>query len=364
MITVHADRLNALLVEVFEASGCSTDEAVRIATSLVDANLAGHDSHGVVRTQRYVEWLGSGVQRAGQTIEIVIDGGAFAVVDGRYGMGQWIGPQAVRLGIDRASAHGVSIIALRHAGHLGRIGEWAEMAAVAGLVSIHFVNVSSSRLVAPFGGVDRRMSTNPVCIGVPRGDGLPPVLLDFATSVVAEGKVLVALNGGPPVPDGSLIGADGVMTNDPSVLYGTVRPDQFPNPMAGAGALRAMGEHKGSGLSVMCELLAGALTGSGAAGPGDHPFCNGMLSIYLSPGRLTGGESDAFVAEVDAYVEWLKTATPAAGVSEVLAPGEPEQRKRAHRLAHGIELADDTWSSIVTAAGVVGVPVDESRLRV
>ena len=355
MKLVRAEVVQPLLADVFAAAGCSRDEAERVAASLVDANLRGHDSHGVVRTQRYVEWLAAGVQHADRSVDVVIDGGVFVVLEGNHGMGQSIGPQAVREGIGRAQQHGVAIVALRHSGHLGRIGEWAEMAAAAGLVSLHFVNVASSRLVAPFGGVNRRMGTNPVCIGVPCGPDRPPVVLDFATSVVAEGKALVAFNGGPALPEGSLIGGDGMLTSDPRALYGDVPTGALPTGMGGKGALRAMGEHKGSGLSVMCELLAGALVGSGTCGPKVEPFCNGMLSVYLSPDHLTGGETVHFHDEVVAYVDWLKSATPAAGVDEVLAPGDPERRKRAQRMATGIELPDDVWSSIVAAATSVGV---------
>lgn len=357
MIVVPAPDLQRLLTDVFAASGCPDGEAHRVAESLVDASLTGHDSHGVVRTQRYVQWIGAGVQHAGRSVTTVLDGDVFVVLEGNHGMGQTLGPEAVRIGVERAARHGVSIVALRHAGHLGRIGEWAEMAAAAGLVSIHLVNVSSSRMVAPFGGIDRRMATNPVCIGVPCGAERPPVVLDFATSVVAEGKALVALNGGKPLPEGALIDGDGHLTTDPRALYGPVEPGKAPTGIGGTGALRAMGEHKGSGLSVMCELLAGALTGSGAAGPGVQPFCNGMLSIYLSPDALTGGQADQFHREVIDYVDWLRAARPAVGVDEVLAPGDPERAKRAANLEHGLELPDDTWTSIVDAAAAVGVHV-------
>ena len=239
---------------MFEHAGCSGAEAGRIADNLVTANLTGHDSHGVIRVGRYVDWLNAGVQIADQGLETLIDEGPLLLVDGQYGMGQTVGPLAVDLGIARAKEHGLSIVALRKAGHLGRIGEFAETAAAEGLVSIHIVNVASSRLVAPFGSRSRRMGTNPMAFGVPRPDG-PPVIHDFATSVVAEGKTMVALHGGPPVPDDALVGPDGELTGDPSVLY-EVKPGSTPNAAAGGGALRAMGEHKGSGLSVMCELLA------------------------------------------------------------------------------------------------------------
>ncbi|MGP4953737.1 Ldh family oxidoreductase, partial [Psychrobacter sp. T6-1] len=166
-------------------------EAGRIGRFLVAANLTGHDSHGVIRVPRYVAWLRDGELVADRAPEVLIDGGAFALVDAQYGFGQTAGPFATDLGIAKAREHGVSVIALRHAGHLGRIGEWAERAAAAGLISVHFVNVAGSLLVAPFGSVERRFSTNPIAAAFPL-PGRDPIVLDFATSAVAEGKVLVA----------------------------------------------------------------------------------------------------------------------------------------------------------------------------
>ena len=180
------------------------------------------------------------------------------MLDGNYGFGQTIGPQAVDIGIAKARAAGLAVVALRHSGHLGRIGDWGERAAEAGLISIHFVNVDNGPLVAPFGGTGRRFATNPVCIGIPPMAGRPMLLLDMATSVVAEGKVLVASNGGKPVPGDALIGADGKLSDDPATLYGPLVPNGPRNPANGTGAIRAFGEHKGSGLAFMCEILAGA----------------------------------------------------------------------------------------------------------
>ena len=354
-VTIDADVLEPLLADIMAAAGCSTHEARGIARRLVGANLAGHDSHGVVRTQRYVQYLQHGVQLAGVTVDVVLDGGAFAVVDGKFGMGQTVGEQAVQIGIDKAGEHGVAVIALRHAGHLGRIGDWAEMAAAAGVVSIHMVNVAAGQLVAPFGGVDRRMGTNPVTMGVPVADG-PPVILDFATSVVAEGKALVAHEGGPGLPPGSLISALGELTADPAALYGDRVPGRFPDPRRGGGALRAMGEHKGSGLAMMCELLAGVLTGSGTAE--SDRFCNGMLSVYLDPAAF--GPEDDFDAGVRRYLEWFGATRPAQGVERVLVPGEPERRRREERLAGGIPLPDATWDSICAAATTAGLPPERT----
>ena len=349
-IIITASSLTDLVTEIFENTACSPAESERIATNLVEANLTGHDSHGVVRTARYVDWLANGVQMPDQELALLIDEPTLMLVDGQYGMGQTVGPLAVSLGIERATEHGLAIVALRKAGHLGRIGAFAEQAAAAGLVSMHIVNVASSQLVAPFGSRDRRMGTNPYAFGVPR-PGLPPVIHDFATSIVAEGKTMVALHGGPSVPDNALVGPDGI-TGDPSVLYDQ-QPGQRPNPSGGPGALRAMGEHKGSGLSVMCELLAGALTGTGTAGPGDVRFANGMLSVYIDPARID--PDDSFAAGVTDYIDWFLDATPLDAGEPVRLPGDRERERRAEREAHGLRLPRSLWQSIADAARTVGL---------
>jgi len=348
---ISAAALRSFVAEVFEHTECSSVESVRIAENLVEANLTGHDSHGVIRVPRYVEYLERGVQVANRELVTLVDDGPLVLVDGQYGMGQTVGPLAVSLGCDRAEAHGLSIVALRKAGHLGRIGAFAETAATRGLVSMHLVNVASSQLVAPFGSRDRRMGTNPLAFGVPRPDG-PPVIHDFATSIVAEGKTAVALAGGASVPDDALVGPDG-LTGDPSVLYRFV-DGQRPDPNGGPGALRAMGEHKGSGLSVMCELLAGALTGTGTSGPGDYlRFANGMLSIYLDPARVD--PDDTFAAGVTDYIDWFLAAEPIEPGGTVKLPGDAERIRAEERETNGLELPVDLWNSIVAAAEHVGV---------
>jgi uncharacterized oxidoreductase len=354
-VLIQADALEAHVGDIFATAGCAGEEAHAIARHLVGANLRGHDSHGVARVPRYVEWLQQGYVLAGQTIDIVTDGGAFALVDGRFGFGQTVAPQAVKLGLARAAQHGVAVIGLRNAGHVGRVGAYAEMAVEAGLVSVHFVNVAGSTLVAPFGGVERRFSTAPVAIGAP----LPgrPILLDFATSLVAEGKVMVAANGGKALPEGALIEPDGTLSSDPRTLYGDYTPGGPRNPSGGAGAIRAFGEHKGSGLAFMCEMLAGALTGGGTSGPVPERarIGNGMLSFYVSP-RAFGTEAE-FFALGRAYVDWVKACRPAQPGSEVLVPGEPERRLMAARLAGGVPLQPDTWTGIAQTAARLGVAV-------
>src|SRR5215207_3434693 len=173
MISIAPAALQDFVRDIFLAAGCSAAEGARIGKYLVNANLSGHDSHGVARVPRYVERLQGGAIRADQTIETVVDTPVLAVVDGNYGFGQTVAPQAVDVGIVKCRAGGLSAVALRNAGHIGRVGEWAEMAAAAGLLSVHFVTAAGSVLVAPFGGVERRFSTAPICIGVPPQDAGP-----------------------------------------------------------------------------------------------------------------------------------------------------------------------------------------------
>jgi len=357
-VTIEAKALEALVADIFGAAGCSKEEGARIGHYLVSANLSGHDSHGVVRVPRYAANKKAGTVLPDVTVDVVIDTPVIAVVDGKYGFGQTVTPQAVRIGIDKCKANGLSAVTLRNAGHIGRVGDWAEMAAAAGLVSIHFVNASGSVLVAPHGGVQRRFSTAPYCIGVPR-PGQEPLVLDFATSIVAEGKVLVASQGGKKLPDGALIGPDGKPGSDPHTLYGDYVPAGPCDYSKGTGAIRAFGEHKGSGLAFMCELLGGSLSGNGATDPKRGRFANGMLSFYVDP-RVVD-PAGFFPADVARYVDFVKSSAPAMSNGEVLVPGEPELRMRAERLANGVPLPDATWAAIVETARSVGL--DERRIQ-
>jgi uncharacterized oxidoreductase len=211
-------------------------------------------------------------------------------------------------------------------------------------------------LVAPFGGVDRRFSTNPICIGVPTEPGVAPLLLDMATSLVAEGKVLVASNGGKKVPPTALVRPDGGFTDDPAALYGPIVPGGPRDHAAGDGAMTAFGDHKGSGIAFMCEMLAGVLSGGATSGPipGGRrgQVSNGMLSIYLDPGRFGGA---GFAERARAYVEYVKASRPVTPGGEVLVPGEPEARTRVTRLRDGVPLQRQTWEAIVATAASLGV---------
>ena len=350
-VSIAAGTLERLVADIFDAAGCSRAEAERIGCYLVAANLAGHDSHGVVRVPRYIQMQRDGLFVADQKVHVLVDTPVLAVVDGKFGFGQTVAPQAVQIGIEKCQQMGLAAVALRNSGHIGRVGDWAEMAAAAGLISIHFVNATGSVIVAPFGSVERRFSTAPYCVGVPV-PGRSALVLDFATSVVAEGKVLVASQGGRSIPADALIGPDGQTSDDPQLLYGDYAATGRRDVRKGAGALRAFGGHKGSGLALMCEVLGGALTGNGCTRP-ERRIANGMFSVYVDPAQVD--PQGLFPDEVLRYVSYVKQAKAAQAGRETLVPGEPEQQTRAQRLATGIPLAGETWVSLVETARSVGV---------
>ena len=199
--TISADTLRAQVARILEKAGSLPAEAAQVADNLVMANLSGHDSHGVGMVPRYVDAVLEGGLKPNTGIKLSLDGGAMLSIDAQQGYGQITGVQAMELAMARARQHGSCIMALSRSHHLGRIGHFAEMAVAQGLVSMHFVNVLSRPVVAPFGGGDGRFGTNPCCIGIPMGEQ-PPFVLDFATSRVAQGKMRVAYNKGEQVPEG------------------------------------------------------------------------------------------------------------------------------------------------------------------
>jgi uncharacterized oxidoreductase len=335
---------------ILQAAGSSAQEARTVAVNLVLANLSGHDSHGVGMIPRYVAAVQEGGLSPNAELRTTLDIGTLLALDGQRGYGQVVGSQAMRLGIARARQHGSCIMTLAQAHHLGRIGHFAEMAVAEGLVALHFVNVLSRPIVAPWGGADGRFGTNPCCIGIPLL-GREPFILDLATSRVAQGKMRVAHNRGERVDEGLLIDEKGRPTTDPGVVV-------VPQSEGLFGALRAFGEHKGYGLAVACELLGGALTGSGTwhrSGPSGQSVVNGMLSILIDPSRL--GTQEAFASESLAFVEWLKQGPAAAGGGGVLLAGEPERAARQQRARAGIVIDRQTWQDIAQAARSVGAEV-------
>jgi len=352
--TIALPRLTQAMHRVVQGFGSSPQEVAAVAGNLIEANLTGHDSHGIGMLPRYADAYLEGSLQPGASVRTVMDGGALLRLDGQCGFGQVIGQQAMALGIDRAQQHGQCIVALGNSHHLGRIGAWAEQAAAAGLVSLHFVNVISRGIVAPHGGAQARYGTNPFCAGVPV-PGQAPVILDFATSVIAQGKTRVAHNMGKALPPDCVIDDQGKDSTDPR--WTVVPPLGALLPMGGA-----LGAHKGFGLALVCELLGGALA-AGMTQRDDNSskrrVLNGMFSVLLDPARL--GDEAGYHHEVLAFIDWVKSSPPRAGFDAVQVAGEPERATKAQRTAHGVPVDSTTWQEILDAAQKLGVDAGEVK---
>ena len=341
--------LHRWVVDLWGAAGSSVREAELTADHLVGANLAGHDSHGVGMVPRYVRsWLGDELQ-LNREISVSTDCGNLLTVDGQCGMGQSVTHQAMALAIDRAREHGACVMGLKRSHHLGRVGHWAEQAAAAGLVSVHFTNaVAHGSMVAPHGGAQGRFNTNPFTVALPR-PGNEPIILDFATSAIAHGKVRVAYNKRDPVPEGCLIDADGRPTTDPAVMFEPLDGDENR-----IGALRTFAAHKGYALAMVCELLGAALIGGPTAIPRNHPaghaIWNNMLAIVFDPARL--GTEAHFEREARDFAAWVASAAHSPGSDGVLMPGDPERRSRQAR-AQAVPIDAGTLAQLDEAARLV-----------
>ncbi|MBL8642898.1 MAG: malate/lactate/ureidoglycolate dehydrogenase, partial [Rhodospirillaceae bacterium] len=337
-----------LVAGILQQAGAPGGEARRVADHLVEANLVGHDSHGVQLLHRYVDQIAHGTCVPGTRATCINDAGAILQFDGGRGFGICVGAEAMHKAMERCKTTGVVLMTLRNAAHIGRVGAYAELALAQNLISIHFVNVVDHKpMVAPFMGRDARFGTNPMCIGIPGGATAKPFLLDMATSAIAMGKVMVAHQSGQKLQDNAIIDSDGHASNDPAAYIG---PPQ--------GALLPFGLHKGYGLMLACELLAGAMTGYGTIQPGTPRrggIINNMFSFIVDPARL--GDQGQIRAEVDALAAYLKGA-PTAGPEQVVIAGEPEAKARAERLKAGIFLPPGTLAELKTAGEKVGLGHD------
>jgi uncharacterized oxidoreductase len=352
MPIIHADQLNLLIVNIFEAAGVDRRIARRTADHLIDANLAGVDSHGVLRAPDYADMVLVGTMAREDKIETVRDFGATALWDAHYTFGQHTAWRAVDVATEKAEKFGIGMVAARNSGHIGRLGEYAERMARVGFVGFVTANLQGGgQRVAPFGGRAARLSTNPFAWGFPRRG--VPFVIDASTSVSAEGKIRVKMRRGERLAPGWLLDSKGEPTDDPAALYDTP-----------SGAILTFGGHKGFGLSLVAEALGGILPGGGwsrrveeGQPSADRPgyYGNGFSLIAIHIDAL--GTLDAFVQGVSELADYCKDTPLMDGANEVLMPNEPEARSRARRLAEGIPIEDETWDLIVAAAARLNVEI-------
>jgi len=336
MPTFSAEQLDSLARAIFERAGAPPDHATCVAAHLVEANLTGHDSHGVLRVPQYVEQIEAGVIDPRATMQIVRQSGACAVVDGQHGFGQVIGRDATQLAIELARSSGIGAVTVRNCSHTGRIGLYTRMAAESGMIGIAVVNTGGGgQSVAPFGGTGRRLSTNPISIAAPRETG-PPILLDMATSVAPEGKVRARYQANRPLPAGWLIDAEGRSS--------TSAADFYRDPL---GALLPLGGpvgYKGFGLAFMIDILAGGLSGEGCCEKPAPPLSDAMFVVAIEIERFL--PQDELKRRIEGLAAYVKSSPTAAGYEEVFVPGEVEEHSRARRLADGIPVEQGTWELI------------------
>jgi hydroxycarboxylate dehydrogenase B len=337
MPIVSSGKLKKLASDILNAAGATLTEAAIVAEALVEANLEGHDSHGVVRVPEYVGWMRKGLIRYGAELEILKESDAFALIDANWGWGQVMAKQAMEIAIQKASRAGAATISVRQSNHLGRVGDYPRMAAKEGMAAIMFVNThGGGKLVAPWGGRERRLSANPISLAVPRHSG-EPILVDLSTCAIAGGKVTIALHSKKPVPPGCIIDAEGHPSTNPADFFG---PPE--------GALLPFGGHKGFALSLLSDILAGAISGAGCSRPDTKRVGNSFLATVIDIRQFRDRAS--FDQDVDHLIEYVKSSKLASGFSEILIPGEPETRERARRETQGIPVDDETWQEIAETA--------------
>ncbi len=348
MPTFSADVLTAFARDLFAAAGVPADEASLVARSLTDANLAGHDSHGVIRVVQYVQALAAGQLHGGVSLKIHSQTPAVMACDGQWGLGQVQAHRLLDLLVPMARTVGLAAGTLQQCGHIGRLGEYGEKAAGLGLALLATVNNHGfGRAVAPPGGTAGRIGTNPLCLAVPAGDA-PAVVLDIGTSVCAEGKVRVAFNKGVPAHEGWLLDAAGQPTTDPGVLYREPRGTILP-----LGGTQA---YKGFGLGLLLDMLVGGLSGAPCSRPEVGPRSgNAVLFVLFDPGRFAGAEH--FRTEVADLAANVRGSPPAQPGAVIQLPGDPERRERERRLREGVPLDEGTWGQLVELAGRLGVAV-------
>jgi LDH2 family malate/lactate/ureidoglycolate dehydrogenase len=339
MPTIDHRNLRRMTQAIIEAVDTPRANAQTIADALVEANLMGHDSHGVLRLPWYIDAVRRGVILADAKPQVVARHGATAKVDGALGWGQIAAHFATQTAISLASEHGVGAVSIVNCNHIGRVGEYVGLIASAGMIGIAMCNAGPA--VAPYGGYQRVMGTNPLAWATPRGPDQPPLVLDFATSIVAEGKLRVARSKGEQLPPGLIVDAAGQPSRDPADFYA-------------GGALQTFGLHKGSGISLMIELLGRGLCGVDPGLPGHHGH-NGTLILALHIASFAPEQQFLDAAtRLQAQVGGL---SPAAGVDCVLLPGEPEQLSRQRRMSEGIPIPQSTWDEILALAAEWNIAV-------
>lgn len=337
--------LTKLGTSLFQACGVSLEHATIVAEHLVESNLMGLDSHGVIRIPWYVELVMRETIKPAGEVTVAEDKGSTVIVDCGFNFGQVSGVWATELAIERAKAYGISAVVTRNGNHTGRLGAYTIQAAREGMFALLMCNWGKrGHFVAPFGGSSARFATNPLSFAAPSsGD---PIVLDMSTSAVSEGKLRVCLNRGEPLGAHLIVNARGQSSCDPKAFYGPPR-----------GAILPLGDesgYKGTGLAMMVEILCGTLAGNLIT---DESISdgNGLCVIMIDISRFV--EVERFKQLVDEMICYVKSSAAREGYDNVWVPGELDFEKRRRLLQEGIELDETTWQQIVEVGRELEVDV-------
>jgi uncharacterized oxidoreductase len=340
------DALRDFIARLFIGAGAPGDEAHTVAASLVESNLCGHDSHGVILARWYLSQMKHGELVAGAPFKVVHETASLVAADGHLGFGQVQCPRLLDRVAEKARTSGIAGGTMRRSGHLGRLGEWVERVARQGLAGLIAVNDNGAmRTVAPPGGLEPRLSTNPIAIGVPTGDA--PLVLDISTSAVANGKLKIARLSQQPVPLGWIQDAAGNPTTDPQVMLAD--PPGCLLPFGGDQA------YKGFGLGLLFDILIGGLTGGLCPpAPAGTQEWNNVLLIVWDPARCAG--TPHFHAEADKLINAVRSTPRKPGTDRIRLPGDRGAEIRTQRQKTGIPLDGEHWQSLTHIAEKLGVP--------
>jgi len=336
-------RLTQFGIAVLRALDVPQDDAALVADSLVQADLWGHQSHGMLRLPWYARRIQSGAMRAVTTPTVAVDAGAVAVIDGHDGIGQALAGRAAREAIERAGRHGIGAVAVRNSNHFGAAMYFSLMGPARSCVMLVATNASAA--MAPWGGREKRIGTNPWSIAAPAGRH-PPLVLDIANTAVARGKIHLARQRGQPIQPGWAINAAGEPTTDAAEAI--------------AGVLLPMAGHKGYGIAVMMDVLAGVLSGSSfgadVGGPYEAGRRSGCGHLVIALDIATFIPRAEFDQRMECLIDRLKATPLAAGASEVLMPGEPEARCAQENRRRGLELPAQTRADLQALGQELGLP--------
>jgi uncharacterized oxidoreductase len=346
MPIVQADRLTRIGAALLKAAGASDEEAKAVAVGCVNANLAGHDSHGIIAVPTYIDRIKAGHIVPGAKWTIVQESPTTAVIDGHWGFGFHVNAKAMALTIEKAKTANVAACTVLRQSHVGRLAAYPLMAIQEGMIGLATADSGRSpKIVAPFGGREARLGTNPIAIAVP-SDLDAPFYLDMATSAVAAGKIALAVSRNEEIPKGWIVDAEGRHTTDPK---------QYRK----GGALLPLGGsegYKGSGLAAMVEVLCGLLTGLGFGVEPTGRHNDGCFMAVFNVAAFRPLQQ--FKSEVAEFARYLKQTPPSEGSAGVFYPGEVEYIRERERKVSGIEIEDATWNKLRALAGEYGLAAE------